>query len=109
MSNSFIKTIIKGQSMDNSVDKVRMLKGKVGLIIDIFSNDLHKNTESYILELLEGRAYETIEQVQIKLIRHHKTSDEKTRSEVQVFSAFKEMEDWWKDIEHLEGEEGNVN
>jgi len=108
MSNSFIKTIIKGKSMDKSVDKTKALKGKVGLIIDIFSNDLHNYSESFILDLLEGNAYEKNDQVKVKLIRHHQANDEKARTEVQIFSLFKEMHEWWQEIDYLEEDEKKI-
>ena len=95
--------------MDKSVDKTKTLKGKVGLIIDIFSNDLHNYNESSILDLLEGNAYEKNEQVKVKLIRHHQVDKKKARTEVQVFSLFKEMNEWWQEIDYLEEDEKKIN
>ncbi len=108
MSNSFIKTIVKGKSMDKSVDKNKVLTGRVGIILDIFSNDLHNIHESSILDVLEGYAYKDNKQVKIKLVRHHIDTDYE-RTEVKVFPLFNEMEDWWKDIEYLEHSDEDIN
>ncbi|QBX32610.1 MAG: hypothetical protein GOVbin2604_62 [Gammaproteobacteria virus GOV_bin_2604] len=108
MSNSFIKTIIKGKSMDKSVDKNKFLTGNVGIILDIFSNELHNIHESSILDVLEGYAYKDNKQVKIKLVRHHIDTDFE-RTEVKVFPLFKEIEDWWRDIEYLEHSNKDIN
>ena len=108
MSNSFIKTIIKGKSMDKSVDKNKFLTGNVGIILDIFSNELHNIHESSILDVLEGYAYKDNKQVKIKLVRHHIDTDFE-RTEVKVFPLFKEIEDWWRDIKYLEHSNKDIN
>lgn len=94
--------------MDKPVDKDKVLTGRVGIILDIFSNHLHNIHESSILDVLEGYAYRDNKQVKIKLVRHHIDEDYE-RTEVKVFPLFDEMENWWKEIEHLEHNDEDIN
>ena len=113
MSSIFKATIVGNpSSLDDDSDEKRRsedyISGDVGVVLDIFAKKINKTDESLILNLLEGYAFDDLNCVRIKLIRHHHDI-ENQRTEVQVFPVNDILENWWENIEIMTTDKKKLN
>jgi len=113
MSSIFKATIVgEPSSLDDDSDKKKKsedyISGDVGIVLDIFAKKINKRNESLILNLLEGYAFDDLNSIKVKLIRHHHDI-ENQRTEVQIFPVNDILEKWWEDIEIMTTDKKKLN
>ena len=102
--SSIFKATIMGKPLEENEKELKknkskdFVEGEIGIVLDIFSKTINNSDESLILGMLEGYAFENLDSIKVKLIRHHFTLND-TRTEVQVFAMNDVLESWWGDIE----------
>ena len=113
MSSIFKATIIgypsdveeKEPKKKKSIDYI---SGEIGVVLDIFSKKINIQNESSILNILEGYAFDSTDNIKIKLTRHHYDT-EYPRTEIQVFAMNEMLEDWWDDIQIMADDNNILN
>jgi hypothetical protein len=102
--SSIFKATIRGKPSEQDEIKVKRKRskdyvdGEIGIVLDIFDKTINNFDESLILGMLEGYAFDNLNNIKVKLTRHHYTLDN-PRTEVQVFAMNDVLESWWEDIE----------
>ncbi len=112
--SSIFKATIKGKPSEQNEIQVKrkrskdFVDGEIGIVLDIFDKTINNFDESLILEMLEGYAFNNLNNIKVKLTRHHYTLDN-PRTEVQVFAMNDVLESWWEDIEIMTTRKEKLN